>query len=249
MQYLIAPGTVPLAQADVTPPAGTPGFATNGNPVAGIPATRNYAWFMNMLASELGKLVLDAGGTLDALNWSQVSWAVQEFVANEAARAAAVESNLQSSKAPLVAPQFSVDGTDVPTTPTPDGSNPLQIANIGSVLGALLNGKGLSNSLGANGYQILPGGLIVQWGKAASGANGNSSVDFPIPYPHACFGVWPVESNAGGAWPNQNVTLHGVSNAPPANQFVMYSMQFNNPSTGIWTGVAGLGYYWISLGY
>lgn len=117
MQYLLAPGTVPLDQADTTPPTGTPGFATNGNPLAGISATRNFAYNMNMLISELARLVTGAGLDLDTNDWTQVFQAVQALIKIEAMRAqtaekanadalsaetqraTTIESNLQTAKA------------------------------------------------------------------------------------------------------------------------------------------------------
>lgn len=76
MQYMIAPGTVTKDNADTLPPDGTPGFATNGNPAAGVPATRNFAWWMNMVMMEIIQPVLDAGLELDATNWGQLSAAI-----------------------------------------------------------------------------------------------------------------------------------------------------------------------------
>jgi hypothetical protein len=47
---------------------------------------------------------------------------------------------------------------------------------------------GYSQSFGASGYQVMPSGLIVQWGTGASGAAG-STVTFPTTFPNACYSV------------------------------------------------------------
>jgi hypothetical protein len=49
---------------------------------------------------------------------------------------------------------------------------------------------GFTQSLNANGYVKLPGGLMIQWGKTAS--IGDASVTFPTVFPTACYAVLPV---------------------------------------------------------
>lgn len=43
-------------------------------------------------------------------------------------------------------------------------------------------------SLATNGYQKYPSGLIQQWGTASVPLDGNLTINFPIPFPNACFG-------------------------------------------------------------
>lgn len=47
--------------------------------------------------------------------------------------------------------------------------------------------KGSNQSLSANGYQIFPGGLILQWGSIAGASGGVASIVFPIAFPNAAF--------------------------------------------------------------
>ena len=49
MDLLIAPNTVAYANRDLAPATGTPGWATGGNPAAGIPATIDSAAQYNAL--------------------------------------------------------------------------------------------------------------------------------------------------------------------------------------------------------
>jgi len=61
----------------------------------------------------------------------------------------------------------------------------------------------LSSSLGANGYQTLPGGLKLQWG-FRSAASGTVSVTFPIAFSSACYSVTATRATGGADfWPPQ----------------------------------------------
>lgn len=55
-----------------------------------------------------------------------------------------------------------------------------------------------ANSLGANGYQKFPGGLILQWGSIGTVA-GRVAVTFPIAFPTACRGITGTHTGGGGA--------------------------------------------------
>ena len=48
-----------------------------------------------------------------------------------------------------------------------------------------------TNDLNGNGYQKLPGGLIIQWGKQHSSSDGNGNAGFllPITFPNNCLQV------------------------------------------------------------
>lgn len=77
MQLIIADGTVTAANRDVMPSTGTPGWATDGNPAAGIPATDNLACHYNMMMAEIVQVIQDAGITLDGSDWTQLSKAIR----------------------------------------------------------------------------------------------------------------------------------------------------------------------------
>lgn len=49
---------------------------------------------------------------------------------------------------------------------------------------------GSNQDLSANGYQKLPGGLILQWGKVLESSSSTDYRYFPIPFPNACFGCF-----------------------------------------------------------
>ncbi len=55
-----------------------------------------------------------------------------------------------------------------------------------------------------NGYQILPSGMIMQWGKAVLTSVGDQTVNFTIPFENACFNV---TGNAHGGDSNANLGI------------------------------------------
>lgn len=65
--------------------------------------------------------------------------------------------------------------------------------------------QGSNQSLGASGYQKLPGGLIIQWMKQ-SAASGSTAITFPMAFPTACFVVTgTLGTSATYDWPFQVV--------------------------------------------
>lgn len=76
-------------------------------------------------------------------------------------------------------------------------------------------------SIGASGYQKLPGGLIIQWGVIASGGLADSSISFPIAFPNACRAV-VANSNAVGL-----LTVNGSFNTTSFT----YSRRANSTGT------------------
>ncbi|GCE89426.1 hypothetical protein MSKU15_1027 [Komagataeibacter diospyri] len=80
MQLAIAPNTVSEANRDIMPTAGTPGWLTDGNPATGVPASGDAACVANMIMAEIIQPILDAGLTLDAADWGQLSAAIKILV-------------------------------------------------------------------------------------------------------------------------------------------------------------------------
>jgi hypothetical protein len=78
-----------------------------------------------------------------------------------------------------------------------------------------------ARSLTTNGYQMFPGGLILQWGQIPSIAgNGNQTVTYSMAFPNACLSVVAT----AGATNIGNVAISGV-NAVTANKtaFIVYN--------------------------
>lgn len=57
----------------------------------------------------------------------------------------------------------------------------------------------LPGSKSSSGYQYLPNGLILQWITSGGQANG-TTVNFPIAFPNACFGVVQSADDGGNNW-------------------------------------------------
>ncbi|GCE83077.1 hypothetical protein [Komagataeibacter diospyri] len=80
MQLAIASNTVSEASRDIMPTSGTPGWLTDGNPATGVPASGDAACNMNMIMAEIIQPILDAGLTLDATDWGQLSAAIKILI-------------------------------------------------------------------------------------------------------------------------------------------------------------------------
>lgn len=89
---------------------------------------------------------------------------------------------------------------NVPTRTGGDASGSWNI-NAATVTDGVYNSAftGSNQSKTTNGYQKLPGGLIIQWGLG----NSESTVTFPIAFPNACLNV--TLGGKGGYYENQFV--------------------------------------------
>lgn len=76
MDRLIAPNSVPLSGADTAPASGTPQYATDGNPAAGLPATQWPAYQYNAIQEELLGILVKAGITPDRTQLNQIATAI-----------------------------------------------------------------------------------------------------------------------------------------------------------------------------
>ena len=89
------------------------------------------------------------------------------------------------------------------------------------------------NSLETNGYQQLPGGLIVQWGQTAVLTNDNTTITFPIPFPNQCFIVIPTQYDTDSG------SASAYRGAGPITSFNMFARSTER--------AAGIG--WMAIGY
>lgn len=94
----------------------------------------------------------------------------------------------------------------------------LRQTSSGTVIGEVFHqgnvGTYFPNSKAANGYQKLPGGLILQWFTTASlASNTLTTVNFPIAFPNACFNAvaTPVSTSSAFAVSAAAPTTTGVS--------------------------------------
>jgi len=99
---------------------------------------------------------------------------------------------------------------------------------------------GANQSLGTDGFQKLPGGLIIQWGKVTRTLGAFSGpVNFPIPFPNSCFSV--TNGNSMYSGPNSLVTR---TRAISATQFAIEEDSYGANGHG---NTASMD--WIAIGY
>ena len=72
MDRIIAPNSVDAAHADTAPVTGTPGYATDGNPATGVPATLWAAYQYNAIQEELIAFLTAAGVAPDRTDNAQI---------------------------------------------------------------------------------------------------------------------------------------------------------------------------------
>jgi hypothetical protein len=105
---------------------------------------------------------------------------------------------------------------------------------------ALADLPAFTSSKAANGYVTLPGGIIIQWGKAVEGAEGQVVVTFPTAFPTACYSITVgVQGDAADDdW------------AASIASFTTSGATFNLMYIGDGTGHTGTstGIYWMAIG-
>lgn len=94
--------------------------------------------------------------------------------------------------------------------------SPLQLANAFT---------GAKQSLLVNGYQTLPGGIILQWGGVLiASANTQTTFNFPTPFPNQCFKLFVTTDN--------NINAVSSSQGYVVNNSTA-SASVSTPNTGI----------------
>jgi cytoskeletal protein CcmA (bactofilin family) len=94
-----------------------------------------------------------------------------------------------------------------------------------------------SYSLSSNGYTKLPNGLIMQWGSSTSISTGETTVNFPIPFPNQCYSITSTPIDGNGSNPYFPST--GNRNLSSFN----YSV-YNTSATRVIQVI-----YWQAIGY
>lgn len=85
-----------------------------------------------------------------------------------------------------------------------------------------------------SGWQVLPGGVILQWGQSPSlAANATSTITFPFTFPNQCTGFGYMPSHASGTYTFGYNTLTNSS-------FVIVAGQSNGAAASA---------KWFAIGY
>ncbi|EHK6468436.1 TPA: hypothetical protein H7C24_003468 [Escherichia coli] len=155
--------------------AGKNGF-TRGNPQTGTPATDLDDDYFDMLQEELCSVVEASGASLEKGRHDQLLTALRAL--------------LLSRKNPFG--DIKSDGT-VPTALENLGLGEAAKRNVGTGENQVPDMNSFGNSLTANGYQKLPGGMIIQWGSFSvsptGGSVGTVDITLPVAFPAACRSV------------------------------------------------------------
>jgi hypothetical protein len=124
----------------------------------------------------------------------------------------------------VAALQTSPNLLGTPTAPTaPNGTSTSQLATTSFASG--------TPSLGVNGYQLFPSGLIIQWGvETPSAANTSYTYSFPIPFPNNLF----------------SITTSAPSTTTPTNTALGTVLSTSQFSLTQETG--GIPQYWMAIG-
>ena len=90
---------------------------------------------------------------------------------------------------------------------------------------------GLSRqSIAADGYLVLPGGVIMQWGDVVFSATNTAAVTFPLAFPTAVLNVQTSYAQAAGGSVVASV-------ASPTTSGFTFNLSASSSSTGFWFAV------------
>ena len=121
-----------------------------------------------------------------------------------------------------------------PVVPTPTTGTQAVNKDYVDLKVALTDFTGSNQSKATNGYQKLPGGMIIQWGTTSSASPGNLTVNLPTTFPTVFLGVLML------------IKDHGSSNGYLGLQAVPLSISSFSYRTYYQTGNA---YFWFAIGY
>lgn len=106
-----------------------------------------------------------------------------------------------------------------------------------SALAAAL--QGANQSLGASGYQKLPGGLILQWGSfLATPAGAGTAITFPIAFPSAVYNISSTLQNPSGSTATGTVQMPFIL----TTSIGLSGFTLQEGGSGSFTG------YWFAIG-
>ena len=123
-----------------------------------------------------------------------------------------------------------------------DGTFGVDLIKDGTVKAADFDPSLFLASLTSNGYQKLPSGLIIQWGRTSI-APGYKDVTFPIPFPTALLSI-NITPNIGSTPSSATMFSSAVGTSGLAG-FSCASYFYNGASFGM----ANEALFWIAIGY
>ena len=200
------------------------GKYTDGSVAGGIAATRLRAAAFNAMQEELAHIVESAGLALDINDMTQVLKAIQKLTLSRANPFADIKSD---GAAAISTALTNLGLKEAAKRDVGTGTN--QIPDMGSFT---------SQKAGptSNGWQKLPGGLIVQWYTATHPADSTAwSYNFPIPFPNAFLADSVVVAGAT----NNRSYVNGSSSSNTARQWIVSRDQNTGGSVSLSSIVVG----------
>jgi len=123
-----------------------------------------------------------------------------------------------------------IDGSKLTGLPLPDISGKVNLTDF----------TGLNQSKIANGWQKLPGGIIIQWGNSGTYTSNEQvkNVVFPLAFPNACLMASPLGSSG--------VIAAGANEGAYAGSTTKTAFNIISSWSG---GTDGTNIYWIAFGH
>ncbi|WP_207910399.1 gp53-like domain-containing protein, partial [Crenobacter luteus] len=110
-----------------------------------------------------------------------------------------------------------------------------------------------NQSLAASGYQKLPGGLIIQWGRAvftdtstSVGAVTSNVITLPVTFPTRCLWAAAGAGDDDGTVGNESIEHIFSMAATTASQLTLKALRIYGNSGG---GDERYSVYWLAIGY
>ena len=101
------------------------------------------------------------------------------------------------------------------------------LSDLASLSTALTN-LGFALSAGTSGYQKLPGGLIIQWGKYTGNNTTGVSLTFPIAFPNNAYFLMTSATLNGSSSFNSSTASSGYSSLSTSGATIFGGTQTNN---------------------
>lgn len=127
-----------------------------------------------------------------------------------------------------------------PIVPTPTTGTQAVNKNYADLKVALTVFTGANQNLTQNGYQKLPGGLVLQWGRYNGTLNDTyADITFPIQFPDAVYSLTATSNTT---------TVSGGSDFRTAGVHINNTSSFRLFGYGGGASVTETGYYWFAIG-
>lgn len=196
------------------------GKYTDGSVAGGIAATRLRAAAFNAMQEELAHIVESAGLALDINDMTQVLKAIQKLTLSRANPFADIKSDGAAA---------------ISTALTNLGLGTAATKKVGVGAGQIPDMSSFTN---ASGWQKLPGGKILQWGKAGFPVGQTQiSVTFPIQFPGVVSNIQLTFADINFSGGTPSPTLAVVNGTVNGAEFGAYM-----------SGAGGFNAYFFAIG-